>query len=166
MNEFAGQTDRKLSELSEDMARKLSRRQALLKGVKGAAAAVAVLAVGGTVGVRDALAATSSCGCSYPGCGHCSCRGKSCPSSGCPSGCYICKSTTCPNTACIYTSGSWIDSNCPCGRCGFGYFRCYDCRCTSCSKLCGCRSICLCSGCCSPEELEHQFERDKALVAA
>lgn len=167
MNEFADEADRRLSELSEDVARKLSRRQVLRKGVKGAVAAVAVLAFGGTAGVRGAVASSLvSCGCSYPGCGHCSCRGKTCPSGGgCPSGCYVCKKTTCPNTACIYNTGSWIDADCPCGICGYGYFRCYDCRCTSCSRLCGCRSWCLCSGCCRPEELGHQLERDKELVA-
>jgi hypothetical protein len=165
MNGFGEEADRRMSHLTEDVARKVSRRKVLKHGIKGIVASVAAMAIGSTVGADPALA--SSCGCSYPGCGHCSCRGKPCPSGGgCPSGCYICTSVDCPSTSCIYSGGSWIDSDCSCGVCGFGYYRCYDCRCTSCSTLCGCRTTCLCSGCCAPAELRTLMARDEALVAA
>lgn len=165
MRMFLSSTDTKMSHVTEDVARRISRREVVLKGVKGAAATVAALSVGGMGAARGAFAATS-CGCSYPGCGHCSCRGYSCPSSGCPSACQICTSGDCPGTSCIYSGGSWIDSNCPCGVCGFGYFRCYDCRCTACSRLCGCRSTCLCSGCCAQEQVKVQMARDEELALA
>ena len=166
MTKLLGGTDTKMSHMTEDVARRLSRRDALLKGVKGIVATAAAVSVGGAVSVRDAFAATTACGCAYPGCGHCSCRGKSCPTSGCPSGCYICTSADCPNSACIYAGGSWVDSNCPCGRCGYGYYRCYDCRCTGCSAKCGCRSACLCSGCCATTEVKEQMARDEELARA
>ena len=159
-------TDTKMSHLTEDVARRLSRRQVVLRGVKGLAASLAAVSAGGAFAVRDAFGRTTACGCVYPGCGRCSCRGLTCPSTGCPSGCYICTSGDCPNTACIYSGGSWVDSNCSCGRCGYGYYRCYDCRCTSCSRLCGCRSICLCSGCCAQDEIQEQMVRDEELALA
>jgi hypothetical protein len=164
MSELSDQADRRMSHLTEDLARKLSRRQILKKSVKGIVASVAGLTFGSTVGADPAHA--RACGCSYPGCGHCNCRGKSCPrNGGCPSGCVVCTKADCPSSACIYSGGSWIDADCSCGTCGFGYFRCYDCRCTSCSKLCGCRTTCLCSGCCRAAELRAQMAKDEELVA-
>jgi hypothetical protein len=152
--------DRKLSLATEGVARKLSRRKLVERGMKGLVTTVAAVSVGGFVNVRTAFAADCTCSCSFPGCGGCfACRGKGCPSSGgCPSGCYICTSGDCPNN-CGYSSGSWICCS-GCGVCGFGYKACYDCRCTACNVLCGCKSDCICAGCCSPQQVKVQMVRD------
>jgi hypothetical protein len=166
MRMFLSSTDTKTSHLTEDVARRISRRDIVLKGVKGMAASVAALSVGGMAAARGAFALVNSCACSYPGCGSCSCLGYTCPSTGCPSACRICTSVDCPGTQCIYSGGSWIVQNCVCGHGGYGYYRCYDCRCTSCSRLCGCRSMCFCAGCRSAADVRAQIARDEELALA
>lgn len=134
--------DTRISHITEDFARKISRRKVLGKGLKTIAGTVAGMSLGMFWGLPSAHAA---CSCSFPGCGNCSCRGKTCPSRGCPSGCTVC--TTADGCAgCIYASGYWVCCQACCGTCNLGYQLCYDCKCTGCGGTCGCKSNCLC-GC-------------------
>lgn len=147
--------DEALSTWSEDVARRVSRRTILIRTLKGVAGTVAGLTIGSWVGMSEAEAV--GCNCLYPGCGNCSCHGKTCPSNGCPSGCYVCKSGDCVN--CDYSDGEWTCcSNC-CGICGKGFYLCYDCRCTGCLAQCGCKTNCLCSGCCTPQDVREEMAR-------
>lgn len=159
------ETDRKLNVVAEDVARAVSRREVVFKGLRGLAAAAAAVSVGSLAGVKDAFARTAcTCSCAYPGCGNCSCRGKTCPTNGCPSSCKICHLGDCSNGGCPYSDGNWVCCS-GCGVCGFGYYVCYDCRCptctgcSGCSNKCGCKSGCLCSGCCSPAEVAAEMQK-------
>ncbi len=146
--------DRQTSLLAEAFARKLSRRAAIYKMARGVAAATAALSIGNLAAVKDAFA--SSCGCVFPfgrGCSGCPASG------GCPSGCVKCLSSDCPSSPCIYADGNWIDTDCPCGPTGGGYFVCYDCRCLTCASACGCRSACLCGGCRTKQEVAMEMAR-------
>ena len=158
-----GGADTQISLLTEDVVRKVSRRQALIRGVKGMSAVVAGLSVGSLIRTEEAFAACS-CSCTYPGCGHCSCRGKTCPFNGCPSGCIQCTSTDCPGTSCIYGDANWICCF-GCGQ-GSGFYRCWDCRCTGCGTLCGCKSGCLCSGCRTAEDVKAYLDSERELALA
>jgi hypothetical protein len=153
--------DKKIGHLLDDVSRRVGRRKLLTNGLKGVAAAVAGLTVG-TLPSR-AFAHEGHPYCHYPGAGHCSNIGKSCPSNGCPSGCNIC--VLADGCGCPYTSGAWTTSQ-SCGLCGFGYYLCWDCRCTSCSNKCGCKSSCRCSGCCRVEEVKRDMAAAMSLAAA
>lgn len=150
------QVDRRTSVLTETLARRLSRRQALYKLARGFAGATAALSIGNLAAARDALAdPTPGCGCAFPGGVGCS----GCPAGGgCPSGCVKCLSSDC-GSPCIYADGNWIDTDCPCGPTGNGFFLCTDCRCITCSNICGCRSHCLCGGCRSRGEVALEMAR-------
>lgn len=157
--------DRKIGQWLEDTSRLIGRRKILMNGLKGAAVAVAGLTVGTLPG--RASADPSHPYCHYPNGRHCSAYGKTCPTSGgCPSGCYVCtRSSGCSTSLCPYSSGYWITAP-ACGVCGYGYYLCYDCRCTSCSRICGCKSSCRCSGCCALAEVEEDMRRTLAEAAA
>src|SRR5215218_5285063 len=157
MSKLLIRTDKKVSFLSEDLARKLSRKQLMVRGVKGFAAVAAGASVGSLVRVKDAFAANCTCSCDYPGCGNCSCRGKICPNNGCPSGCTLCKAGDCDS--CPYSNASWVCCT-GCGVCGLGWYVCYDCKCPGCGSLCGCKTDCRCSGCCSPAEVKAEMAKD------
>jgi hypothetical protein len=163
MEERSTRTDRRIGQWLEDASRRLGRRKVLTNGLKGVAAAVAAVTVGTWPG--RAVAHPGHPYCHYPGHGHCSNLGKSCPlNGGCPSGCYVC-TTSSGCGGCIYSSGYWATSS-HCGICGEGFKLCYDCRCTGCSRTCGCASKCLCSGCCRREDVEREMERAMAEAAA
>lgn len=137
--------DAHMSHFAEDLNRKLGRREALGRMIRGAATIAAAISIGDLGVARGAFASTSAvtCGCAYPGCGHCTtCEGKQCPDKGCPTGCTKCLfSDSCGG--CIYGDGSWnCCTNC-CGATGTGYSLCYDCKCPGCGHTCGCRSKCL-----------------------
>jgi hypothetical protein len=163
--EVVDSADRAVNLAAEDIARRLTRRRVVSRGVKGAAALVAGLSVGGFAGVRSAFASNCLCSCDFPGCGECSCKGKSCPANGCPSGCVSCISTDCPGSGCIYSDGTWVCCT-GCGRCGLGYYSCWDCRCLTCNDACGCKTDCRCAGCCSPAQVKEEMARDAALARA
>jgi hypothetical protein len=147
--------DRSLSQLTEDVARQLTRRRFLLRGVKVVSGTLAGLSIGSFAGLHSDEAA--ACSCSYVGCGNCSCRGKTCPNNGCPSGCSPCLKGDC--VECPHPSGAWVCCSSCCGVCGLGSYYCYDCRCSGCGQLCGCKTGCLCSGCCTPGEVKEEFAR-------
>jgi hypothetical protein len=161
---LTAKADRKVAHWLEDTSRRLGRRRMLSTGLKGVAAAVAGLTVG-SLQSREALAHPGHPYCHFPGHGHCGNLGYGCPSAGgCPSGCAVC--TTASGCAgCIYSSGYWASAP-ACGICRFGYYLCYDCRCTSCNRVCGCRSSCRCSRCCAPAEVRRDLENAMAEAAA
>jgi hypothetical protein len=152
------QTDSRISVATEDLARRITRRQAVVRFVKGVAGATAALSVG-----RLAMASGASAAglCNWAN-GH-QCSG--CPSqAACPSGYVICKHGTdryCGGTSvCPYPSGNWVSISC--GRCGMGYYVCTDCRPSGnpdCGSVCTCLSGCICSGCCSRAEVKREFAR-------
>jgi hypothetical protein len=161
MLDLRRRADTSVSILSEDVARKLSRRQALSRGVKGIATAAAALSIGELVRPSIASAVNCTCSCNPPFgclCGS-SCMNKTCPQNGCPSGCTICTTADGCGGNCPYDHGFWICCT-GCGSCGLGYYVCYDCKCGSdCNSgsLCGCKSNCRCSGCCSRSEVKAQM---------
>jgi hypothetical protein len=148
----------------EDASRRIGRRKVLLNSLKAAAVTIAGVTVGVMPGGR-ALAHPEHSYCHYPGAGHCSVLGRSCPSAGgCPSGCYVCtKPSGCGG--CIYSSGYWATRSGSCGSQGYGYYLCYDCRCTSCSSVCGCRSACKCGGCRTPADVRQDMQETMAELA-
>jgi hypothetical protein len=150
-----GDLDRRISILAEDVSRRLSRRQLVLKSVKTAVAATAAVTAGSLAGASRAFGGALACDCALPGCGNCSCRNKTCPSNGCPSGCMVCK-TGDGCSQCNHNDGNWIACS-GLGTCGLGYRLCWDCRCTGCGAKCGCKSVCLCCQCCSPSDVEAEM---------
>jgi hypothetical protein len=165
MADFIDQADATVSDLTEGLARRLSRRQVVFKVVRGAALGFAAASTAGFAGVRTALAAAAASGCNFPGCGSCSCLGKTCPSNGCPSGCYTCTPTSGGCANCGWSDANWVCcTGCAGGTCG--YRLCWDCRCTSCSRTCGCRSTCRCTGCCSLQDIEAALAREGELAGA
>lgn len=150
--------DEKLSVLSEGLARKVSRRRFLARGVTGVGATIAATTLMEFEGMPAARAST--CGCSPPRgvfCGGC----QNANSVTCPAGCSVCTRGQC--SGCIYTSGYWVGCSGQ-GTCGNGYNVCYDCKCGSCSGTCGCGSNCRCCGCCSPAELWKEQARYEELA--
>ena len=165
--------DQQVSVVSEEFARRLSRRQVFLRTAKGMVAGMAAISVGSLTGFKNAFAATniSGPGCCYinPG-GACSktgtdCKGHgfgTCPAHGCPSGCTICYSDQC--SVCGYTAaqnGCWVGYF-GYGDCGEGFKLCCDCKCTTCSRACTCLSDIVCLGCCGPEDVRAAIAPEKA----
>ncbi len=74
--------EERLSELSEEAARRLTRGRFLRRAIKGATAATAAISVGSFVGVKNALADPCIDNCTPPG-PYC----HNCPTNGCPTGC-------------------------------------------------------------------------------
>lgn len=159
-------TDATIAQWTDGAVRRLGRRRLLFTGMKYAAAAVAGVAIA-DLPARKAAAADFVC--HPPGVGWCSAYGYSCPSGGgCPSpGCLVCTSSSgCGTNSCPHSSGYWFTDTGTCGICHQGFKLCYDCKCTSCSSLCGCMSGCLCSGCCSPADVKQEIARVRAEAAA
>lgn len=164
-NQSSG-ADRTIGHWLEDTVRRMGRRSFVINGLKAAAATVAGVTVGSWP--SEALAHPEHTYCHYPYGRHCSSLGKSCPSAGgCPSGCYICRVETC-GSPCIYSSGYWATRSGSCGPGGYGYYLCYDCRCTSCSssRVCGCRSSCKCANCRTAADVRADMSLTMAQQAA
>jgi hypothetical protein len=173
MGDIFHRVDQQVSVVSEEFARKLSRRQVLLHTAKGMVAGMAAISVGSLTGFKNAFAATSISGpgCCYINPGHpCSktgtdCLGHgfgTCPNAGCPSGCTVCYSSQC--SECGWTSstnGCWVGYSGYC-NCGFGYKTCCDCKCTGCSRSCTCLSQVICCGCCSEADVRASIAAERA----
>jgi len=155
-NPLSSKTDRAVGHWLDIVARRVGRRKALLDGLKAAAVVVAGVTVGTMPG--RAVAHEGHPNCHYPDSKHCSELGKTCPSVGCPSGCVTCvREDGCPD--CIYSSGYWATLHGVCGSGGYGFYLCYDCRCTGCERLCGCKSVCMCGGCRNRGDVEVEMRR-------
>lgn len=155
--EVLNRTDSRVSVASEEIARKISRRQAVSRMVKGVVGATAALSVGKLV--APSVAGASGL-CNWANGKECS----GCPSSAsCPSGYVICTSSDkyCGTSGeCPYPNGDWVSISC--GRCGMGYYVCTDCRPSgdsNCRDVCTCLSGCICSGCCTPAEVKAEFAK-------
>jgi len=144
--------DNVVGQLSESVARRMTRRSLIFTGTKGAVAAMAGVTLGVFLSPTGALA--SNPGCTWiGGSGNANCPsvGGSCPShGGCKSGCTPCTSSDWCSGWCNYGGASWDVGSC--GTCG-GWYQCTDCKCTTCSNICTCESLCICSGCCSPKQV-------------
>jgi hypothetical protein len=152
MRRIFHRADERIGVLSEQTARRLNRRQAMLNMVKGASAMAAAASTGSLLTPSQAAADNDvgQCRCDLPGCGNCSCRGKACPANGCPTGCTKCRRGEC--NPCIYRDANWIACH-GCGTSGAGYKKCWDCKCPGCGATCGCKSVCLCSNCSMEQSL-------------
>jgi hypothetical protein len=162
--------DKRTSILAEGIARSLSRRQVLVTTVKGTVATVAAATLGILVDLKTAFAITCDChwydgivGC--PNYGACNSGGPG----ACPSGCSYCTSAdVCRDSKgyyCGYSDGWWVSCT-GFGQCGNGYKICSDCKCTTCSYVCTCLSNVICSGCCTPQQVEAEMRRLMAGASA
>jgi hypothetical protein len=138
--------------LTERVARRMSRRDALRRVVMGGTTGLAALAVGNS----PAQAQTCACGPTQ--------RCAKCPDVGCPSGYYLCKgsySSDCFNAQgyrCEWPSGNWIACM-GLGK-GLGYKVCYDCIGPSgCEGWCTCLTKCICCNCDSPADIRAEQQR-------
>jgi hypothetical protein len=152
--------DAPVSVLAESAARRLDRRQALLRFARGTGGAVAALSIGSLIGARKAFAVDCTCGPSH----YCEYYGLSCPlyPAYCPSGVDICTSNNCSH--CPWSTGQWVS----CTGCGPGsasYKVCTDCLHPSCSEHCICLSNCLCTGCETPQQMRDDMERRGIVVS-
>lgn len=153
--------DRALSVAGDGLVRRMSRREALGRGAKGAGATLAALAVGDLIAAQSARAAECSCGPSR----YCD----SCPDGSggvyCNSSRTRCTSGDCPGY-CPWGDGQWVS----CHGCGPGsgsYRVCSDCRTAECANVCTCLSTCFCTGCNSVNEmLQDMRERGLSEVAS
>lgn len=157
------QFDRQVDHIFSVGVRRLTRREMLTRGLKGVAVSVAGLTVG-TLPTWSAFAGIEpDAPCTFPNGNSCDSVGHPCPSVGCPSDCTICrKASGCYH--CTWNDGFWATGNC--GRCGMGYFLCYDCACSTCAKACGCRSQCQCYDCCSAREVRGEMSHQLALASS
>lgn len=164
--------DQRVSIWTEELARRLSRRQLLFKGITGFAATTAAVTLGTLTNV---IPVSAACTCNWiGGLGNANCPnvGGCTPSvSVCPSGCNICTCSACgcnpcgnPATCfCPWTGGQWVSCS-NLGTCGNGYELCTDCMCTTCSNYkCTCRSNCICCGCCSPKDVVAEMHKLREL---
>lgn len=156
--------DKKISVLSESIARGLNRRQLLSRAAKGMAATAAGLALSQLTNLKSAFAVTCTCSW-YGGSGNANCpQAGGCPGGHCPSSCSTCASPTC---GCPWQYGEWVSCS-GLGRCGTGFEVCTDCHCNGCNYLCTCLSQCICcSPCCqTPQEITAEMQRWAASYAA
>ena len=138
--------------LSERIARKVNRRDALRRAVVGGTTGLAALALGAS----PAQAAGCYCGPTR--------RCARCPGVGCPPGHHLCKGSfngSCFNSQgfrCEWPQGSWIACM-NLGK-GMGYKVCYDCiGHTGCKDWCTCLSECICCGCNNPADIRAEQRR-------
>jgi len=162
--------DTGVARVAERIARTMTRRDALRRGVLGGITGMAALAVG----ARPAMAVTCTCGPTY----NCAHWGASCTCCGCPSGYVLCKNDgsycSCSGGhynsqgyCCEYSSGYWVACNGICCGSGCnGYRLCYDCKASTCQEWCTCLSQEFCCQCATPEEVAKEQARTQALAVA
>lgn len=152
-------TDEKVSVWSESAARWIGRRKFVSTTVKGVFGIVGGVAIGNFTAIKKAFATT--CTCNFA-------RGNECSGSlveyHCPSGCSTCTSSDYCGGYCDYSNGQWVSCS-GLGQCGYGYRVCIDCKCPGCSNLCTLLSGIICSGCCSPRQVEEEMRQLHLLVA-
>ena len=149
--------DKQVSVWTESVIRSTQRRKFFSKGIKGVAAIISGATLGSLASTKGAFAAANvTCTCDWA-------QGRQCAStSGCPSGCSVCTKTDWCSGWCDYPGGSWVSCS-GLGHCGYGYRTCLDCKCSGCNNLCTVLSDVICSGCCSPQDIEAEM---KHLIAA
>jgi hypothetical protein len=132
--------DDRIGALTERVARRMSRRDALRRVIIGGTTGLAAVAAGQS----PAQASTCVCGPTR--------RCSGCPDVGCPPGHHRCKGSFSGNCfnyqgyRCEWPQGTWIACM-GLGR-GLGYKVCYDCiGATGCVDWCTCLSDCICCGC-------------------
>jgi hypothetical protein len=155
------EADHRVSIWAEDLARKLSRRNMIIKSLKFLTASAAGVSVGSLLNVTEAFAAT--CVCNWiGGAGNANCPSHpGCSGTNCPSGCNVCTCAGCSCSicndprycVCPYPGGSWVSCTGLC-TCQGGYRICTDCMCSTCSSYkCTCLSSIICCSCCTPQEV-------------
>jgi hypothetical protein len=152
--------DERMGAITERIARKITRRDAMRRVVVGGTTGIAALAAGAS----PAEAATCDCGPTR--------RCSSCPKVGCPPRHHLCKGSFTSNCfnrqgyRCEWPSGSWIACM-NLGK-GMGYKVCYDCiGAGGCRDWCTCLSECICCHCASPADVRaEQHELQHALASA
>ena len=154
----AGQKiDTRVANVAERVVRRITRRDALQRGLLGGAAGLAAF----FVGERPAMAQGCYCGPTV----RCNNYGRNCPTNGCPADFRLCKNdgSRCScigggynvqGYCCEYSSGYWVACS---GLChGFGYRLCYDCKHKHCAHWCTCLSNTHCCHCTTPEEARRE----------
>ncbi len=138
--------------LSEQVARRVNRRDALRRVVLAGATGLAALAIG----QNPAQAATCACGPTR--------RCSRCPEVGCPRGRHLCKGSFTSNCfnyqgyRCEWPQGTWIACM-GLGK-GLGYKVCYDCvGASGCRDWCTCLSECICCGCSTAADVRAEQRR-------
>jgi hypothetical protein len=144
--------DARVGELTERIARRVSRRDALRGVLIGGSSGLAALAVG----ERPALADSCRCGPTR--------RCTGCPELGCPDGHRVCKGSFTSNCfneqgyRCEWPQGTWIACM-GLGK-GYGYRVCYDCiGAGGCRQWCTCQSWCICCDCRSAADVRAEQRR-------
>jgi len=145
--------DDRIGALTERVARRMSRRDALRRVVIGGTTGLAALALG------ESPAQASACVCGPTR------RCSGCPEVGCPAGQHLCKSSfdggNCFNYQgyrCEWPQGTWIACM-NLGK-GLGYKVCYDCiGAAGCRDWCTCLSGCICCDCASQADVRAEQRR-------
>jgi hypothetical protein len=164
--------DARVARLSEGIARRISRRDALRAAIIGGVTSIATL----SIGQRPALANYCDCGPTS----RCNRYGHRCRAYRCPSGYETCKNRhddycSCSRGhynrqgyCCEYANGKWVACN-RLGK-GHGYRMCYDCvghghnRAEDCADWCTCLTECICCHCRSAKEVRSELNRIQQLV--
>ena len=149
------QFDKRISVFSEAIVRKLTRRKAAGKLIKGTFAVMAAGTIGLFLHPDEAFA--SSCTCDDNWRNGVPCGG--CPSTAnCPSDCTVCTTAQSCGGWCNYPNGRWTSCTGQ-GTCGAGYKICTDCICPNCNSRCTCLSGCFCCSCCTKADVEAEMRR-------
>lgn len=151
--------DERIGAITERIARKVTRRDALRRLVVGGTTGIAAVAAGAS----PAEAATCDCGPTR--------RCSGCPKVGCPPQHHLCKGSFTGNCfnrqgyRCEWPSGSWIACM-KLGK-GMGYKVCYDCiGAGGCRDWCTCLSECICCHCASPSDVRAEQHRLQHALAS
>lgn len=147
-------SDKLISIFTESIVRGIQRRKFLSRGIKGAFATVAGLALGNLTGIKNAFAVSCTCDWAFGG----QCLGTGDVGQNCPSGCSTCTSSDNCNGWCNWSSGFWVSCT-GLGACGYGYKICKDCKCPNCSDVCTVLSNIICYGCCTEKQVEEEMKR-------
>jgi hypothetical protein len=156
------ETDRLINELAEATARRINRRQAIYRGLKGVIVGTAAVSVA-NLGRATKAFAVPVCGCGPTA--SCQSHGYTCPGSGgCNTGHGMCLGGGTRGCACC-VGGQWTTCIGKCGAAG-SYAICTDCFLSASGcNWCDCLSKCFCTGCQTASDMRADMVH-RGLVAA
>ena len=142
--------DAQVAKGTEQVARRIHRRDALRTAVLTGAATVGAVALGQTPAFAT-ITCPARCCCS-PFCSGCP------ATSGCPSGHHLCTKPSVCGSVCEWSTGSWVHCQ-GYGKCGLGFTLCQDCKPTNNCNVCICISGVLCAQCCKASEVHAEYQK-------